>query len=55
LLEWRERTEAHLTGPNLMREKRWTQLYVEGATPEAAAHETNMLYGNSQARPKGRH
>jgi hypothetical protein len=43
-----------LKGGNLMREKRWTQLYITGTSPEDAAHEANVLYSNAQVRPKGR-
>jgi hypothetical protein len=52
--EWRARAREKLAGPNLMREKRWMQLFITGAPPELAAHEANVLYGNSQARPARR-
>src|SRR5262245_24825119 len=36
------KARAELAGASTIREKRWTQLYIQGATPEAAAHEANV-------------
>ena len=48
--QWRERARAKLAGPTSMREKRWTQLFIAGKTPDDAAAEANTHYSNNQAR-----
>jgi len=35
--EWRKQANALLEGPSTMRERAWTQLYIEGRTPAEAA------------------
>jgi hypothetical protein len=47
---WRAAAKRHLAGtPTTMRERRWTQLYILGATPEQAADEARTHHANSRA------
>jgi hypothetical protein len=45
---WRAAAKRHLAGmPTTMREKRWRDLYILGATPEQAAEEAKTHHSNS--------
>ena len=48
--QWRERAREKLAGPSAMRERRWTQLFISGKTPDEAAAEANIYYSNSRVR-----
>jgi hypothetical protein len=41
--QWRERARAKLSGASTMRERRWTQLFIAGKTPDEAAGERQCL------------